>query len=121
MDEGKLSVPLNGQSAISAEYLSNNCCLLQDDMERSRQKSEMLQGYGDTVLQAEALEEELTNARKNSSMLQSKLDGALAQYHNEFQDMQAKSDELVRKNKSLCNKNKGMLLSCRVPIGSTLQ
>jgi hypothetical protein len=35
--------------------------------------------------------------------------------------MQAKSDELVRKNKSLRNKNKGALLSCRVPIGSTLQ
>jgi FtsZ-binding cell division protein ZapB len=34
-------------------------------------------------------------------MLQSKLDGAFAQYHNEVQDMQAKRDELVRKNKSL--------------------
>jgi FtsZ-binding cell division protein ZapB len=71
----------------------------------------MLQGYGDTLLRAEALEEELTKARKHSAMLQSKLDGAFAQYHNEVQDMQAKSDELVRKNKSLCNKNKGMLLS----------
>jgi hypothetical protein len=30
-------------------------------------------------------------------MLQSKLDGAFAQYHNEVQDMQAKSDELLRK------------------------
>jgi hypothetical protein len=54
-------------------------------------------------------------------MLQSKLDGAFAQYHNLVQDMQAKSDELVRKNKSLHNKNKGTLLSCRVPIGSTWQ
>jgi hypothetical protein len=54
-------------------------------------------------------------------MLQSKLDGAFAQYHNEVQDMQAESDELVCKNKSLHNKNKDMLLSCRVPIGSTLQ
>jgi hypothetical protein len=70
---------------------------------------------------AEALEEELAKARKNSAMLQSKLDGAFAQYHNKVQDMQAKSDELVRKNKSLRNKNKGILLSCRVPIGSTLQ
>jgi hypothetical protein len=56
-------------------------------MERSRQKSEMLQGYGDMVLQAEALEEELTKARKHSAMLQSKLDGAFAQYHNEVQDI----------------------------------
>jgi hypothetical protein len=75
----------------------------------------MLQGYGDTVLRAEALEEELAKARKHSAMLQSKLDGAFVQ------DMQAKSDEPVHKNKSLRNKNKGMMLSCRVPIGSTLQ
>jgi hypothetical protein len=54
-------------------------------------------------------------------MLQSKLDGAFAQYHNEVQDMQAKIDELVRKNKSLRHKNKGTLLFCRVPTGSTLQ
>jgi predicted nucleic acid-binding Zn-ribbon protein len=81
----------------------------------------MLQGYDNTVLQAEALEEELAKARKHSAMLQSKLDGAFAQYHNEVQDMQAKSDELVRKNKLLHNKNKGTLLSCRVPIRSTLQ
>jgi FtsZ-binding cell division protein ZapB len=72
----------------------------------------MLQGYGDTVLRAEALEEQLVKAWKHSAMLQSKLDGAFAQYHNEVQDMQAKGDELVRKNKSLHNKNKGMVLSC---------
>jgi hypothetical protein len=41
-------------------------------------------------------------------MLQSKLDGAFAQYHNEVQEMQAKSDDLIRKNKSLRLKNKGM-------------
>jgi Skp family chaperone for outer membrane proteins len=72
----------------------------------------MLQGYGDTVLRAEALEEQHVKAWKHSAMLQSKLDGAFAQYHNEVQDMQAKGDELVRKNKSLHNKNKGMVLSC---------
>jgi hypothetical protein len=66
----------------------------------------MLQGYGDAMLRAEALEEQLVKARKHSAMLQSKLDGAFAQYHNEVQDMQAKSDELVWKNKSLRNKNK---------------
>jgi hypothetical protein len=43
----------------------------------------MLQGYGDTVLRAETLEKELNKARKHSAMLQSKLDGAFAQYHNE--------------------------------------
>jgi Skp family chaperone for outer membrane proteins len=41
-------------------------------------------------------------------MLQSKLDGAFAQYHNEVQEMQAKSDDLIHKNKSLRRKNKGM-------------
>jgi Skp family chaperone for outer membrane proteins len=85
---------------------------LQDVAERSRQKSDMLQGYGNTVLRAEALEEQLVKSRKHAAMLQSKLDGAFAQYHNEIQDMQAKSDELVRKNKSLRNKNKGTSLTC---------
>jgi hypothetical protein len=56
-------------------------------VERSRQKSETLQVYDDTVLRAEALERELAKARKHSAMLQSKLDGTFAQYHNEIQDM----------------------------------
>jgi FtsZ-binding cell division protein ZapB len=73
------------------------------------------------VLRAETLEKELNKARKHSAMLQSKLDGSFAQYHNEVQDMQAKSDELVRKNKSLRHKNKGMPMSvCRVLIRSTV-
>jgi Skp family chaperone for outer membrane proteins len=80
----------------------------------------MLQGYSDAVLRAEALEEQLVRARKHSAMLESKLDNTFAQHHNKIQDMQVKGDELVRKNKSLRNKNKGTLLSCRVPIGSTL-
>jgi hypothetical protein len=32
---------------------------MQDVVERSRQKSDMLQGYGDTVLRAKELEKEL--------------------------------------------------------------
>jgi hypothetical protein len=81
----------------------------------------MLQGYGDTVLRAETLAKELAKARKHSTMLQSKLDGAFAQYHNEVQNMHAKSDELVWKNKSLRQKNKGMPVpSCRVLIVGTL-
>jgi FtsZ-binding cell division protein ZapB len=39
--------------------------------------------------------------------MQSNLDGAFAQYHNEVQEMQANSDDLIRKNKSLHQKNKG--------------
>jgi hypothetical protein len=67
----------------------------------------MLQGYGDTVLRAEALEKELNKARKHTAMMQSNLDGAFAQYHNEVQEMQAKSHDLIRKNKLLRQKNKG--------------
>jgi hypothetical protein len=47
----------------------------------------MLQGYGDTVLRAEALEEQLVKARKHAAVMQSKLDNAFAHYHNEIQDM----------------------------------
>jgi hypothetical protein len=72
---------------------------------RSREKSSMLQGFGDTVLRAEALEEELAKARKQTVAMQSKLDTTFAKYHNDIQEMQAKSNDLVRKNKSLCNKN----------------
>jgi hypothetical protein len=81
----------------------------------------MLQGYGDTVLRAKALEKELAKARMHSAMLRSKIDGALAQYHNEVQDMQAKSNESACRNRSLRQKNKGMpMLACRVLIEGTL-
>jgi predicted nucleic acid-binding Zn-ribbon protein len=86
--------------------------MLQDVAERSRQKSDMLQGFGDIVLRAEALEEQLVKSQKHAAAMQSKLDAAFAKYHNDIQDMQAKSDELVQKNKSLRNKNKGTPLSC---------
>jgi predicted nucleic acid-binding Zn-ribbon protein len=76
----------------------------------------MLQGYGDMVLRAEALEEQLMKARKHATTMQSKLDSAFAQYHNEMQDMQVKSNELVRKNKSLRNKNKGTPLRAEYPL-----
>jgi Skp family chaperone for outer membrane proteins len=72
----------------------------------------MLQGFGDAVLRAGALEEELVKSRKQTAAMQSKLDTAFAKYHNDVQEMQAKSDDLVRKNKSLRNKNKGTPLSC---------
>jgi hypothetical protein len=85
---------------------------VQDVAERSRQKSEMLQGYGDAVLRAETLEERLVKSRKHAAAMQSKLDTTFTKYHNDVQEMQVKSDDLVRKNKSLRNKNKGTPLSC---------
>jgi Skp family chaperone for outer membrane proteins len=81
----------------------------------------MLQGYGDTVLRAETLEEQLVKSRKHAAAMQSKLDTAFAQYHNNIPDMQAKSDELVRKNKSLRNKNKGTRPPYRVLVDSSLR
>jgi hypothetical protein len=80
---------------------------VQDVVERSREKSSMLQGFGGTMLRAEALEEQLLKSRKHAAAMQSKLDAAFAKYHNDIQDMQAKSDDLVRRNKTLRNKNKG--------------
>jgi hypothetical protein len=81
----------------------------------------LLQGYGDIVLRAEALEEQLVKARKHAAVMQPKLDTAFTQYHNDIQDMQAKSDDLVRKNKSLRNKNKGTRPPCRVLVDSSLR
>jgi cell division protein FtsB len=82
----------------------------------------MLQGFGDVVLRAEALEDQLLKSRKHAAAVQSKLDAAFAKYHNDIQEMQAKSDDLVRKNKSLRNKNKGtpldLLSSCWRSRGS---
>jgi hypothetical protein len=80
---------------------------VQDVVERSREKSNMLQGFGDAVLRAEALQDQLLKSRKHAAAMQSKLDAAFAKYHNDIQELQAKGDDLVRKNKTLCNKNKG--------------
>jgi predicted nucleic acid-binding Zn-ribbon protein len=81
---------------------------VQDVAERSRNKSNLLQDYGDTVLRAEALEEKLVKSQKHAADMQSKLDAAFAKYHNDLQELQAKGDDLVRKNKGLRNKNKGI-------------
>jgi hypothetical protein len=82
----------------------------------------MLQGFSVAVLRAEALEDQLLKSRKHAATMQSKLDAAFAKYHNDIQDMQAKSDDLVRKNKTLRNKNKGtpldLLSSCWRSRGS---
>jgi hypothetical protein len=80
---------------------------VQDVVERSREKSNMFQGFGDAVLRAEALEDQLVKSRNHAAAMQSKVDTAFTKYHNDIQEMQAKSDDLVRMNKSLRNKNKG--------------
>jgi hypothetical protein len=71
----------------------------------------MLQGFGDTVLRAEALEDQLLKSRKHAAAMQSKLAAAFVKYHNDIQ-----------KNKTLRNKNKGtpldLLGSCWRSRGS---
>jgi hypothetical protein len=93
---------------LSLSTLRDLSCLVQDVAERSREKSNLLQGYGDTVLRAEALEEQLVKSRKHAAAMQSKLDAAFAKYHNDVMELQAKGDDLVWKNKGLRNKNKGI-------------
>jgi hypothetical protein len=44
----------------------------------------MLQGFGDTLLRAEALEDELLKSWKHAAAMQSKLDVAFAKYHNDI-------------------------------------
>jgi hypothetical protein len=63
------------------------CCVLQDIADRSREKSNMLQGFGDAVLRAEALEDQLVKSWKHAAAMQSKLDAAFAKYHNDVQEM----------------------------------
>jgi hypothetical protein len=47
----------------------------------------MLQGFGDAVLRAEALEDQLLKSWKHAAAMQSKLDTAFAKYHNDIQDI----------------------------------
>jgi hypothetical protein len=71
----------------------------------------MLQGFGDAVLRDEVLEDQLLKSRKHAAAMQSKLDAACS-----------KSDNLVQRNKTLRNKNKGtpldLLGSCWRSRGS---
>jgi hypothetical protein len=43
----------------------------------------MLQGFGDAVLRAEALEDQLLKSRKHAAAMQSKPDATFAKYHND--------------------------------------
>jgi Skp family chaperone for outer membrane proteins len=73
----------------------------------------MLQGYGDAVLRAETLEDQLLKSRKHAAAMQSKLDTAFAKYHNDIQEMQAKSDDLVRREQ-VASQQEQMYTTCLV-------
>ncbi|KAG2564725.1 hypothetical protein PVAP13_7NG106589 [Panicum virgatum] len=74
---------------------------VEDVIEKSRQKSEMLRDVGDAILRAEKLEEELKKAKQQASNLQIRLDRNAVEYHNEVQALTAAKDGLVDQNKSL--------------------
>jgi hypothetical protein len=44
----------------------------------------MLQGFGDAVLRAEALEDQLLKSQKHAAAMQSKPDASFAKYHNDI-------------------------------------
>jgi hypothetical protein len=85
---------------------------VQDVVERSRLKSEMLKGYGGAVLRAEALEDQLVKSRKHATAMQSKLDTTFAKYHNDIQEMQAKSATWCRRTSRSATRTKVHHLSC---------
>jgi hypothetical protein len=90
---------------------------MQDVAERSRDKPNMLQGYGDAVLRAEALEEQLVKSRKHAATMQSTLDAAFAKYHNDVQELQEKGDNLCGRIRASVTRTKVRRWTCRLVIG----
>jgi predicted nucleic acid-binding Zn-ribbon protein len=72
----------------------------------------MIQGFGDVVLRAEALEDQLVKSRKHAAAIQSKLDAAFAKYHNDIQEMQAKGDDLCGRTSRFATRTKVHHLTC---------
>lgn len=52
----------------------------------------MLEGYGDTVVRAEALEKELSKEREHYFRLMMKYDGAAAEYRNRILQLEEGKD-----------------------------
>jgi hypothetical protein len=90
---------------------------MQDVVERSREKSNMLQGYGDTVLRAEALEEQLVKSRKQAASMQSKLDAAFAKYHNDIQECRRRATTWCGRIRAFATRTKVRRWACRVVVG----
>lgn len=89
--------------------------MLQDLIKCSRCKSQMLEGYGDTVLCTEALEEELAKEKLYSSHLLMKFDGIAAEYCNHIQQLEEDKGRLIARNKTLRHHIKSNLFSLLLP------
>jgi hypothetical protein len=66
----------------------------------------MLQGYGDMVLRAEALEEQLVKSRRHAAAMQSKLDAAFAKYHNDVLELRRKATTWCGRTKASTTRTK---------------
>ena len=80
-------------------------------IKQSKQKSQLLQGYGDAIIRADKLEEDLQNQKAHAVKLQIKLDGNAAEYRNEIQKLTGQKDKLIGKNKVLLREKKGNILT----------
>lgn len=67
----------------------------------------MLQGFGDTIMRAQALSQELAKEREYSSQLPMKYDGQAVEYHNTVQQLEEGKDRLQKRNKALKHQLKG--------------
>ena len=74
---------------------------MQKTTARSKKKSELLYGYGDTVMLTEALERELAEQKVQMSKLIMKDDGTCTEYRDQMQQLIAEKDRLVASNKGL--------------------
>jgi hypothetical protein len=90
---------------------------VQGVVDRSREKSNMLQGFGDAVLRAKALEDQLVKSRKHVAAVQSKLNAAFSKYHNDIQELQAKGDDLCGRTRASATRTKVRRWTCRVVVG----
>jgi hypothetical protein len=86
-------------------------------VERSREKSNMLQGFGDAVLRAKALEDQLLKSLKHATAMQSKLDTAFAKYHNDIQELQARAMTWCGRTRHSATRTKVCHLTCWVVVG----
>ena len=74
---------------------------MQKTTAHSKKKSELLYGYGDTVMRTEALERELAEQKVQMSKLIMKDDGTCTEYRDQMQQLIAEKDRLVASNKGL--------------------
>jgi hypothetical protein len=90
---------------------------VQDVVERSREKSNMLQGFGDTVLRAEALEEQLLKSQKHAAAMQSKLDATFTNITMMSKSCRQRAATWCGRTRASATRTKVCRWTCRVVVG----